>query len=281
MTKYFFLLLMFSITAVFAEPDRFVTGTVKADNYLNVRVKPGTQYFIVSTLNPGDKVKIYRKVDKWYEIAAPKDSSVWVAGHLLANSKTRREVNLRSGPSRDYQAYRTEPPGVELQIIEKKGHKGWFKVKPPVDLKAWVNVDYVDVNEQELKNLINPEAQRKLILIDNDSGDFKGFLKNDESVKPEFVLPFVSGTEKLVKLKGQIVPLKSGAVYVTHALISVDRKANIVPVAYLRCEKASLNIWQDKVVTIAGIQKLVKDWKLPVIEVKTVIPENKKSNHKK
>ena len=168
MTRYFVLILAFVAASAFAEPDKFVSGIVNVNNELNVRVKPGKQYFIVSTLKRDATVKIYRKLDDWYEIAAPADSSVWVAGHLMANSRTRRVVNLRAGPSEDYQAYRTEPAGVELEIIKRKGHGGWFKVKPPVDLKAWVSSRFIIVDEYKLKKLLSKHSNRRLILIDHD-----------------------------------------------------------------------------------------------------------------
>ncbi len=273
MTKYFVLILALAATSVFAVPGKFITGTVNVNKKLNVRVKPGKQYFVVAKLKRGDIVKIFRKVDDWYEIAAPADSSVWVAGYLISNSRTRRALNLRAGPSEDYHAYRTEPAGIELAIIGRKGHGGWFKVKPPVDLKAWVNSRFVDVGTYELKRLQGFYNKRKLILIDDKTGNFAGFLKSDKYVKPAFILPFIRGTASETTLRGQIVPLKSGAVYVTHALIKINRQGSVKPVAYLHCKRASLNIWQDRLVTVAGTQKLVRGWKLPVVEVKTIIPE--------
>ena len=242
---------------------------------MNVRVKPGKQYFVVTTLKNGDKVKIYRKVDDWYEIAAPIDSKVWVAGHLIKNSRTRRFTNLRAGPSGDYQIYCTEPPGIELEIIKRKGHGGWYKIKPPVNLKAWVNSRYISIDKYELEDLQNTLHKRRLILIDQDTGNYTAFLK-DKHTKPSFVLPFIRGAEREVSLKGRIVPLKAGAIYVTHALLSTSGDDDAVPTAYLHCKNASLNIWKDKKLTISGIQKLVRGWRLPVIEVKAVIPEQVK-----
>ena len=274
MAGYIFLISVFLISGVFAQNapgEKFIIGTVDVNNKLNVRVKPGKQYYVVATLKKGDEVKIYRKVDDWYEIAAPADSSVWVAGHLMSNSRTRRAVNLRAGPSSDYQAYRTEPAGIDLQVISRKGHGGWFKLKPPVDLKAWVSSRYITVEEYELEQLTKSRDKRKLILIDDKTGDFAGFLK-DKDKKPDFVLPFVKGTDKKVTLQGQIIPLKAGAVYVTHALINIDKKGDVKVIAYLHCAKASLNIWHERIVRLAGIQKLVNGWKLPVVEVETITP---------
>lgn len=280
MSKYFVLILIFAAFSGFAAPEKFITGTVNVKGELNVRVKPGKQYFIVSTLKNGDSVKIFRKVDDWYEIAAPPDSSVWVAGHLMLNSRTRREVNLRAGPGNEYKEYRTEPAGVELEIIKGETHKGWFKIKPPTDLKAWINSRFITVNDYELKELQASQVKRNLVLIDQETGDFAGFLK-DKDAKPAFVLPFIKGTETEVSLKGQIVPLKPGTVYVTHALISISSQADIMTVAYLHCKNASLNIWQEKPVCITGTQKLVSGWKLPVIEIKTVVPEKQNTEKDK
>jgi uncharacterized protein YraI len=242
-------------------------------------VKPGKQYFVVTTLKNGDKVKIYRKVGDWYEIAAPLDSSVWVAGYLIGKSRTRRSANLRAGPSDDYQAYRTEPPGVEIEVLERKGHKGWFKIKPPVDLKAWVSSRFVIIDQYELDELQKTLDKRNLILVDTDTGKYAGFLK-DKYEKPAFILPFIRGAEKEASFTGQIVPLKKGAVYVTHAVVSVNDNDYAKPYAYLHCRNASLNVWKDKLVTVTGIKKLVRGWKVPVVEVEEVIPAKAKETPK-
>ena len=272
MTRYFVLILVLAASSVFAKPAKIIFGTVHVKNKLNVRVKPGKQYYVITSLKNGDRVKIYRKVGDWYEIAAPLDSSVWVAGHLINNSRTRRPANLRAGPSEDYQIYRTEPIGVELEILKRKGYKGWFKIKPPVDLKAWVSSRFIIIDQFELDELQKELDKRKLILIDNDTGTYSGFLKEKHS-KPGFVLPYIRGAEKKVSFKGQIVPLKEGAVYVTHAIVNVNEDDYAKPLAYLHCRNASLNIWKGKLVTVTGTRKLVRGWKLPVVEIKTVIPE--------
>ncbi len=272
MTKYFVLILVLAASSVFSKPEKIITGTVYIKSgKLNVRVKPGKQYFVVATLKNGDRVKIYRKVGNWYEIAAPLDSSVWVAGYLLSKSRTRRPSNLRAGPSDDYQIYRTEPPGVELEIIERKGHKGWFKIKPPVDLKAWVSSRFIITDKYKLDELQQTLDKRKLILVDTDTGQYSGFLK-DKYEKPAFVLPYIRGAEKEVNFTGQIIPLKEGAVYVTHAVVSVNNDNYAKPLAYLHCRNASLNVWKNKLVTVTGTRKLVRGWKLPVVEVEEVIP---------
>ena len=276
MTKYFVLILALAASTVLSKPEKIITGTVYIKSgKLNVRVKPGKQYFVVTSLKNGDKVKIYRKVDDWYEIAAPLDCSVWVAGHLVGKSRTRRPANLRAGPSEDYQSYRIEPPGVELEILERKGHKGWFKIKPPVDLKAWVSSRFIVTDKYKLDKLQQTLDKRKLLLVDINTGKYAGFLK-DKSEKPAFILPYIRGAEKKVSLTGQIVPLKEGAVYVTHAVVSVDDEDYAKPLAYLHCRNASLNIWKNKLVTVTGARKLVRGWKLPVVEVEEVIPEKTK-----
>jgi len=272
MTKYIVLILTLAALSAYAKPTKMIVGTVKVKKKLNVRVKPGKQYFVVATLKNGDKVKIYRKVDDWYEIAAPIDSEVWVAGHLIQNSRTRRLANLRAGPSGDYQIYCTEPPGVAVEVIKRKGHGGWFKIKPPVALKAWVHSNFVSIDKYELNDLQSTLYDRRLILIDNDSGSYSGFLK-DKNTKPSFVLPFIRGSEREVTLEGQIVPLKPGAIYVTHAFVVADGNDNIKAAAYLHCKNASLKIWKNKTVTLTGIKKLIRGWRLPVIEVKAVIPK--------
>ncbi len=279
MTRYFILILALAASSVFSKPEKIIIGTVYVKDKLNVRVKPGKQYYVVASLKNGDKVKIYRKVGDWYEIAAPLDSSVWIAGHLVLKSRISRPANLRAGPSEDYQSYCTESPGVELEILERKGHDGWFKIKPTINLKAWVNSRFVIIDQYKLDKLQLTLDKRNLILIDTDTGKYSGFLK-DKYTKPPFILPYIRGAEKEVSFTGQIIPLKKDAVYVTHAVVNINDDDYAKPFAYLHCRNASLNIWKDKLVTVSGIKKLVRGWKLPVVEVEEVIPAKAKETQK-
>ncbi|MDD5727196.1 MAG: SH3 domain-containing protein, partial [Victivallales bacterium] len=63
MYGYMVLLLLLLGSGLCAQTEKFVTGIVDVDNKLNVRVKPGKQYYIVSTLKKGDTVKIFHKVN--------------------------------------------------------------------------------------------------------------------------------------------------------------------------------------------------------------------------
>jgi len=56
----------------------FTNATVTA-NVLNVREGPGTNYKLVCTLNKGEVVKVFGKIDNWYAIYVPKNNMVGVA----------------------------------------------------------------------------------------------------------------------------------------------------------------------------------------------------------
>lgn len=56
----------------------FTNATVTA-NVLNVREGPGTNYKVVCTLNKGEVVKVFGKIDNWYAIYVPKNNMVGVA----------------------------------------------------------------------------------------------------------------------------------------------------------------------------------------------------------
>lgn len=56
----------------------FTNATVTA-NILNVREGPGTNFKLVCTLNKGEVVKVFGKIDNWYAIYVPKNNMVGVA----------------------------------------------------------------------------------------------------------------------------------------------------------------------------------------------------------
>jgi len=52
-------------------------------NRVNLRAKPGQNYTILSQLNKGNKVRISKRVNEWYEINAPQNCFGWVHDKFL------------------------------------------------------------------------------------------------------------------------------------------------------------------------------------------------------
>ncbi|QSH42535.1 SH3 domain-containing protein [Lentisphaerota bacterium ZTH] len=266
MLKYLILLFFVTLTAYGANiSSQPVNGTVVNAAKLNVRVKPGPKYSIVTRLPKGTRVKVLRQEGSWLQIEAPADSACWLAGYLLAGSKARRGINLRSGPGVEYQVYERYPAGTEFKITSQ--HKGWFKVAPPAGLTAWVHKDYIKMDDEGLKAATEKQDAVPIDLTNEAVKPAEA--PSVENCKKDFKLPFVKDSEKKVTLQGVVMALKPGAVYVTHALVVPDN-SSLKTVCYLHSNETQLNIWKERKVVITGTQHFVRGWKLPVVEVESV-----------
>jgi uncharacterized protein YgiM (DUF1202 family) len=236
-----------------------ITGTVKASK-LNVRVKPGAKFSVVSSLNRGDKVEILGKEGDWFKIKAPEKASVWVASPFIKDGKVEKEVNMRSGPGIAYSSYGTLPVGATVNIINDKA-VNWVKITPPVGTVAWISARYVDVPKEEKKENVIDAATLKPEAVDKKTGS-----ENDG-----IGLPFIPGSAKSVAVEGILLPLDPSAKYVTHAL-ATKVKEEYFPVCYLHSGKMNLKLWEKRRIRVNGEQKWVKNWKRPVVEVERITP---------
>lgn len=235
-----------------------ITGTVKA-NKLNVRVKPGQNFTSVGSLKRGENVTIIQSQGSWYEIAAPKDVSVWVAADAVADGKITKTTELRGGPGVEHQSYMQGSPGQEVKVLESN-RKLWVKIAPPDNATAWVSKAYIDVPRADYARIPgNQDATAT-------SSDKSTPKQNPKT--PVSSLPYVADTAKNVTVSGVLQPVGAGAV-VTHALCKsfTDLSAQ----CYLLGKKADLKKYEGKEVSIRGTQHHVRGWSVPVIEVESVM----------
>ncbi len=263
-----------------------VQGKITA-NILNVRVNPGKTYTVVAKLKINDDVIVLRKQGDWYEIMAPRKSSVWVAAAFVRDGKTTSELKLRSGPSVNHRPYGVAPAGTPLTVLgEKRGD--WIKVAPPPFLTAWVGSKFVECDTTAL-TAGTPQQEPTAEVFASDSVPFKttnelpqpssidsveSNIQNNNEIIPDKndsppPLPFVEGTEKKVVLKGTVYPLKDGAVYVTHALVELAED-NINVLCYLHGGGNILKVWEQRNITVTGQQKIVNGWNIPVVVVEKI-----------
>lgn len=266
------LLLSLSLAAIYAKAQdpAYVDGTVSA-TALNVRVKPSTKYRRICLLKFGEKVKVYKKVADWYEISAPPKAECWVAKSFIdKNGMVLREVNLRGGPGSAYQSYGTVDKGTVLTVLND-ARSGWTKVQPLPSLRAWTSVKYIKLtpeSEARLAMIMNPQSG----LSDNN----KITAKDTSEPSPQLKLDFVADSRKPVTVEGMVLELKSGSGYATHAIadVKVDKKGKVKScevLGYLHCDSANLRMFENKRIKLSGQQKLVKGWKLPVIDVEKIL----------
>ncbi|MEZ4886623.1 MAG: S8 family serine peptidase [Chitinophagales bacterium] len=108
-------------------PPPILEATVNAQK-LNVRSGPSTAYAKVDTLSEGNKVLIYRWHDRWAEIGT--ERFVHANYLTILNNEqgiiNANRLNVRTGPSMDYDVSRQLDRGNRVKVLEKVGD--WLKI---------------------------------------------------------------------------------------------------------------------------------------------------------
>ncbi|MFZ2654264.1 MAG: SH3 domain-containing protein [Victivallales bacterium] len=243
-----------------------IVGTVKA-NVLNIRVKPGEKYAVVAQLSRNDKVDVLGFEKGWYEITAPKKSSVWISSAFVKDGIVSKKAYVRTGPSvacAPYMKFAEE--GTKIEILDTT-QEGWMRISVFGGLTAWANADFVEVDPVQAGTLkgdrqdeaVPPEDKGK-----NDKGEDK---KNSEPAK----MSFTGIGPKSVSYEGVLVPVQQdmGTGLVTHA-IAARTEDQYFPICYIYSRKMNMKLWEDKKIQVTGQERWVRDWHKPVVEVDLV-----------
>ena len=243
-----------------------VEGTVTATK-LNIRVKPGTNYAVVSQAQKGQKVEVLKHENGWYEILAPPQTKVYVAASFVQDDRIIKEVHLRAGPSVAFSAFLTAKPGTQVKVIDKS-RKDWYQILPPPGLTAWTSAEYVFLTPENAAKLAGKKPEEKPV----QNPESKSDNKHDETVTETTApLPYTEGKEKEVSVEGFLVTLSKDSVYVTHAIAS-RINGEYFPLCYVHSENHNLKLWEGRKVNVTGMQRWVKNWQRPVVEVEQIKP---------
>lgn len=242
-----------------------VEGTITATK-LNIRVKPGTNYAVVSQVKKGQKVEVLKHDKGWYEIVAPQNTKVYVAASFIQDDKVKKEVHLRSGPSVAFSSFKTAKPGTKVKIIDKS-RKDWYQILPPPGLTAWTSAQYVYLTPENAAKLAGKKPETKP--DKNPDKEPDKVRKNADN--PESPLPYNEGKGKEVSVEGFLVTLSKDSVYVTHAIAS-RINGEYFPLCYVHSKDHNLKLWEGRRVNVTGMQRWVKNWQRPVVEVEKIKP---------
>lgn len=242
-----------------------VEGTVTATR-LNVRVKPDTKYAVVAQLKKGQKVAVLRHEKGWYEIAAPTSTKVFIAADFLQDGRVVKEVHLRAGPSVAFSAFCTARPGDKFRVIDKS-HKNWLQVQPPKNLTAWTSAKYIYLTPENAAQLAGKKPGKKPEIISEKKKPEEKVTQVDKN----FPLPFTEAKGKQVSVEGYLVTLSKDSVYVTHAVAS-RINGEYFPLCYVHSKNHKLKLWEGRRVIVTGVQRWVKKWQRPVVEVEKINP---------
>jgi SH3-like domain-containing protein len=144
---------------------------------VNVRSGPSTNYYIVTSLNAGQRVQVIGEENGWCAIVPPAGCFSLIAETYVdvgENSKgvvNGDAVRVRAGSDRDEHRYAVQTKldrGAEVSIIGT-AVDGFLKIQPPTGVSVWVRGDYVQRVPNHMLNQ-PAAASGKLPAIDGTTG---------------------------------------------------------------------------------------------------------------
>ncbi len=110
-----------------------------------MRSGPGTQYKVLWQLGSGFPLKVLTQKGDWYRVQDFEGSVGWVhkmvttsSPHMIVNvhKKTKRKINVRSGPGTNNRIVAQAYYGVVFKTLEQKN--GWVHVEHEKGITGWI-----------------------------------------------------------------------------------------------------------------------------------------------
>jgi len=286
----FLLVLMLAATGLSATSTDSIMGTIKVGR-ANLRIRPGTKYAVVATVERNDRLAVLGRSNDWYRVELPANATVWVAASFLAGQTTRREVNLRCGPGVMHESYGTIPAGTAVTCREERT-PGWQRIVPPPGLSAWISAELLELDQPlpaesnpsaptppgpkdpppEVPATVDNSSPAAAVESDSDAPQPAGQSDSDPIIAAiSQKLPIVQTKAKEATFDGILLALDAKAVHVTHS-ICVKVNEEYYPLCYLHADRQNLKLWEGQRVRVSGRQFQVVGWQKPMLEVLSVTP---------
>lgn len=140
-----FIAFLFLLTSAWSAQAAMVS--ISGDD-INLRSGPGTKYRVLWELGRGFPLEILKRTGEWYRVRDFEGAIGWVhrdgvgnTPHMIVrtNKKSKKTINLRSGPGTSNQVVAKAHYGVVLKTLEQKN--GWVKVRHEQGVTGWVRRD--------------------------------------------------------------------------------------------------------------------------------------------
>ncbi len=148
---------IFSCTPRFIEhPER-----VTLESSTKVYNGPGTDYDLITTLDPGTQLNVFSAENDWLHVELPNGRMGWIqVGITKSIGRDKvialRDARIRRGPGLDYKPFAIAKKG---KILESLGERGnWYQIDLNDGNKGWVSKE--DVNKTSYLNLTVKETSR-------------------------------------------------------------------------------------------------------------------------
>ena len=105
----------------------------------NIRSGPGTHHEILWQVEKYHPLQILKKSGSWYRFRNFEKAKGWIHKSLLSKIPsvvTKRDCNIRSGPSTKNRIVFTAERGVAFRILTRKGN--WIRVQHADGDKGWI-----------------------------------------------------------------------------------------------------------------------------------------------
>ena len=223
---------------------------------LNVRAGAGMKYTALLQLDKDYEVEITGVGKQWIAIKPPENTRIWLQKESIRNGKLVSNVNFRSGPGTGYEAVGIGRRGMKVTVHGKATKSGWIQITAPASVELYVGKPAVAADKKALA---------KLPKIKEPSGKP---LPNEELINLEG--NFITAGKDITVTGYVYAEEKSHLKNVSHVFYEQTGEEDLTPRYMVMPLRADLDKFKDKKIRIIGEFYRVKDWKLPLLIVKTV-----------
>ncbi len=143
-TRLLLILCLFGLLLTTAATAAAEMVAVANDN-VNLRSGPGTKYKVTWKLGSGFPLKVLKRKGEWLRVQDFEGTIGWINSkvvnrtpHMIVkvNRKSKKRVNVRSGPGTHSRVVAKAYYGVVFRTLERKN--GWVKVRHEKGVTGWI-----------------------------------------------------------------------------------------------------------------------------------------------
>lgn len=249
-TVAFILLCGFGICA--AEDFVPFRGVVISDG-IHIRSDSTVTAPVICDVGKGDSLEVLAQLYEWYRVKLPRMAPSFVRKDLVAKEAgstakiIKERVNVRLEPNESSPIIGRAVKGEEINIVADA--QGWYKIEPVAKSSGWIHRRFVQKAVQPAPAEPAPLTQREAKETQKES-----------SGTPEKLDGRSFSVEGIVRPQGIFFNRKA-----THKI--VDSSGNEY---LLRCNKQTLNQFNNYRVRLSGILRTLPGYTHPLIEVKKI-----------
>jgi len=115
---------------------------------VNLRTEPNTKSTIKWQYGSGFPLRILQRQGDWVKVTDFEQDTGWINRSLLSNTphvivkvnkNTKKNINIRKGPSTKTEIVGKAFYGVVFQVLERK--KDWVRVRHETGLEGWISAN--------------------------------------------------------------------------------------------------------------------------------------------